>query len=70
MMRTAPEVPSPFQTFAPHQRKDAWPPAYDLTYNRLHTLRIFSGIGSQTLRPEFETLPLPSYLRSNKVTYV
>ncbi|GBO14028.1 hypothetical protein AVEN_22728-1 [Araneus ventricosus] len=34
MTRTTPELASPLQTSAPHQWKDVWPPAYDLTRNR------------------------------------
>ncbi|GBM56942.1 hypothetical protein AVEN_82433-1 [Araneus ventricosus] len=29
----------------------------DLTFNSTHTLRIFSGIGSRTWKPEAETIP-------------
>ncbi|GBO34672.1 hypothetical protein AVEN_136780-1 [Araneus ventricosus] len=39
---------------------DVWPPTYDLTCNRPHTRRIFSGIVFRTWNPgpEADTLPL------------
>ncbi|GBM13752.1 hypothetical protein AVEN_90016-1 [Araneus ventricosus] len=49
--RTTPELASPLQTSAPHQREDVWPHTYDLTCNRSTTRLILSGIGFRTWSP-------------------
>ncbi|GBN67265.1 hypothetical protein AVEN_146049-1 [Araneus ventricosus] len=61
MTRTTPELASPLQASALHQREDVWPPTYDLTCSRPNTRRIFSGIGFRTWKlfgPKAETLSL------------
>ncbi|GBN60543.1 hypothetical protein AVEN_171019-1 [Araneus ventricosus] len=49
--RTTPELATPLQTSAPHQREDVWSHTYDLTSNRPTTRLIFSGIGFRTWSP-------------------
>ncbi|GBM95803.1 hypothetical protein AVEN_165503-1 [Araneus ventricosus] len=51
MTRTTPELASPLQTSTSHKREDVWLSTYDLTCNRPHTRRIFSGIGFRTWNP-------------------
>ncbi|GBM13592.1 hypothetical protein AVEN_124001-1 [Araneus ventricosus] len=51
MTRTTPELAPPLQTSAPNQREDAWPPTYDLAYNKINTQQIFNEIGFRTWNP-------------------
>ncbi|GBN45487.1 hypothetical protein AVEN_20430-1 [Araneus ventricosus] len=61
MTRTTPELEPPFQASAPHRWENVWTPTYDLTCNRPHTRRIFSGIWFRTWSPPAPR-PRPYYL--------
>ncbi|GBM24502.1 hypothetical protein AVEN_254016-1 [Araneus ventricosus] len=61
MTRTTPELAPPLQRSTPTKKGERLATAYDLTCNRPHTRRIFSGIWFRTWNPpapKAETLPL------------
>ncbi|GBM26459.1 hypothetical protein AVEN_217330-1, partial [Araneus ventricosus] len=61
MTRTTPELAPPSPNFHATPTGGRLTTTYDLTCNRPHTRRIFSGIGSSNLEPsgpKAETLPL------------
>ncbi|GBM46773.1 hypothetical protein AVEN_6054-1 [Araneus ventricosus] len=58
MTRTTPVMASPSPNFRATPMGGHLATTYDLTCNRPHTRRIFSGIGFRTCDPPVPTLPL------------
>ncbi|GBN07219.1 hypothetical protein AVEN_4328-1 [Araneus ventricosus] len=58
MTRATPELVSLSPSFHATPTGGRLSTTHDLSCNRPHTQRIFNGIGSRTLRPKAETLPL------------